>query len=70
MAEQGAGGLFRLHEQVEAHHGGHYAAGESQKQADGAVGFAFEQRTHYTANASAAGAGKQRNYGHQTKTDR
>ena len=38
-----AGGFIGLGQKIEAHHGGHDAAGEGQKQADGAVRLAFEQ---------------------------
>ena len=45
-----AGGLLGLGQKIEAHHGGHDAAGEGQKQADGAVRLALKQRANEAAD--------------------
>ena len=49
-----------LGQKIEAHHGGHDAAGEGQKQADGAVRLAFEQGANEAAEPRSPGAGDER----------
>ena len=55
-----AGGFLGLGQKIEAHHGGHDAAGEGQKQADGAVRLAFEQGANEAAEPRSPGAGDER----------
>lgn len=55
-----AGGFLGLGQKIEAHHGGHDAAGEGQKQADSAVRLALEQRANEAAEPRSPGAGDER----------
>ena len=56
--EQTRLGLDGLHDQIEAHHTQHHAAGKAQQQADRAVRIFLQQRTDQTTQARTRHAGQ------------